>query len=75
MHRVALLGIVIIVDMVQRLPKKKSVTMKFYPQDLERADRLTLERETRTALFEAALQLLFDVREGRAKVSRLSSLT
>lgn len=49
--------------------------MKFYPQDLERADRLTLERETRTALFEAALQLLFDVREGRAKVSRLSSLT
>lgn len=62
--------------MVARLlPKKKQIPLLLYGQDLERLERVRLERETRNAAIEAALQLLFDVREGKAKVSRMSSLS
>ena len=46
-----------------------------YRQDWQRIDRNRLERESWIRFIEEALQLMFDVREGRAKVSRLSSLT
>lgn len=53
---------------------KKYHGIGLYQEDWTRIRRNLQHRETKIDFIEEAIQLLFDVREGRAKVSRMSSL-
>jgi hypothetical protein len=60
--------------MVRKEHTKRYSSVGLYEEDWQRIDRNREKRETQIGFIEEALQLLFDVREGKAKVSRMSSL-
>jgi hypothetical protein len=61
--------------MVKKEHTKRYSSVGLYDEDWDRIDRNREARETKVGFIEEAIQLLFDVREGRAKVSRFTSLT
>jgi len=61
--------------MVTKEHTKKYKSVGLYQEDWTRIDRNREPRETQIGFIEDALQLLFDVREGKARVSRMTSLT
>lgn len=55
--------------------KKVSRGFRYYREDLERIKRLLEDRETTTDFIETALTHEFELREGKVRVSRMTSLS
>jgi hypothetical protein len=58
-----------------KIIRKVSRGFRYYPEDLDRIDKLLEPRETKTEFIETALQHEFERREGRGKARPMTSLS
>ena len=57
-----------------RESRKVSRGFRYYKEDLDRIKRLLEDRETTTDFIETALTHEFELREGKIRISRMTSL-